>query len=70
MRVAVLSRQPLKADFFGIHMDDPTDYHTVEAAVAHKGVDGKRLPLPASIFLGGTKVSIRVATSLRTTSAK
>ena len=42
--MAVLSRQPLKADEILVsNMDDPTDYHTRRVAVAHTSVDGKEI---------------------------
>ncbi len=49
--VAVLSRQPLKADEILVsNMDDPTDYHTRRVAVAHTSVDGKEIAV-ASVHL-------------------
>ena len=69
--VAVLSRQPLKADEILVsNMDDPTDYHTREWPLPIQVWMAKRLLLPASIFLGGTKVSNLSGHALRTTSAK
>ena len=69
--VAVLSRQPLKADEILVsNMDDPTDYHTRRVAVAHTSVDGKEIVVASVIFLGGTKDSNLSGHELRSTLAK
>lgn len=49
--VAVLSRQPLRAEEILVsNMDDPKDYHTRRVAVAHTTVDGKEIAV-ASVHL-------------------